>query len=144
MVNGRTAVKEVIGKCISCKKRMAPSMCQEMAELPKIRLMPYEPPFTYSGVDYFGPFYVKIGREKVTEKRSGAIFVCMNSRGVYLEVARSMETDDFILLLMRFPNRRGNVKELRSDIRTNLDGADREIREAIERIDIEKVGGELM
>ena len=87
---------------------------------------------------------MKRGREKVTEKRWGAICVCMNSRGVHLEVARSMETDDFILLLMRFLNRSGHVKELRSDNRTNLVGADREIREAIERIDIEKVGGELL
>ena len=144
VVKGRAAVKEVIGRCISCKKRMAPRMSQAMAELPKIRLTPYEPPFTYSGVDYFGPFYVKRGRGKVAEKRWGAIFVCMNSRAVHLEVARSLETDDFILLLMRFLNRRGHVKELRSDNGTNFVGADREIKEAIERIDTKKVGGELM
>ena len=54
---------------------MAQRMTQEMAELPKIRLTPYEPPFTYSGVDYFAPFYVKRKRGKVAEKRWGAIFV---------------------------------------------------------------------
>ncbi|KAL9989341.1 hypothetical protein ACROYT_G003882 [Oculina patagonica] len=102
VVKGRAAVKEVIGRCISCKKRMAPRMSQEMAELPKIRLTPYKPPFTYSGVDYFGPFYVKRGRGK------------------------------------------GHVKELRSDNGTNFVGAEREIKEAIERIDIERVDGELM
>ena len=85
-------------------------MSQEMAELPKVRLTPYEPPFTFSGVDYFGPFYVKRGRGKVPEKRWGAIFVCMNSRAVHLEVVKSLETDDFILVLMRFLNRRGHVK----------------------------------
>ena len=52
MVKGRAAAKEVIGRCISCTKRMAPRMTQEMAELLKIRLTPYEPPFTYSGVNY--------------------------------------------------------------------------------------------
>ena len=92
--------------------------------LPKIRLMPYEPPFTYSGVDYFGPFYVKRGRGKVAEKQWGAIFVCMNYRAVHLEVARSLETDDFIFLLMRFLNLRGHVKELRSDNGTNFIRAD--------------------
>ena len=115
-----------------------------MAELPKIRLIPYEPPFTNSGVDYFGPFYVKRGRGKVAEKRWGAIFVCMNSRAVHLEVAKSLETDDFILLLMRFLNRRGHVKELRSDNGTNFVGADREIKEAIKHIDDEKVRSELL
>ena len=144
VIKGRAAVKEVIGRCISCKKRMAPRMTQEMAELPKIRLTPYEPPFTYSGVDYFGPFYVKRGRGKVAEKRWGAIFVCMNSRAVHLEVAKSLETDDFILLLMRFLNRRGHVKELRPDNGSNFVGADREIKEAIEHIDDEKVRSELL
>ena len=124
---------------ISFKKRMAPRMTQEMAELPKVRLTPYEPPFTYSGVDYFGPFYVKRGRGKVSEKRWGAIFVCMNWRAVHLEVARCLETDDFILVLVRFLNRRGYVKELRSDNGSNFVGADREIKEAIEQIDKEKV-----
>lgn len=144
VVKGRAAIKEVIGRCLTCKKRMARRMSQEMAELPRVRLTPYEPPFTYTGVDYFGPFYVKRGRGKVTEKRWGAIFVCMNSRAVHLEVARSLETDDFILLLVRFLNRRGHVKEIRSDNGTNFVGADREIKEAIDRIDNEKVGGELM
>ena len=52
VVKGREAVKEVIGRCISRTKRMTPRMTQEMAELLKIRLTPYEPPFTYSGVNY--------------------------------------------------------------------------------------------
>ena len=144
VIKGRAAVKEVIGRCISCKKRMAPRMTQEMAELAKIRLTPYESPFTYSGVDYFGPFQVKRGRGKVAGKRWGAIFVCMNSRAVHLEVAKSLETDDFILLLMRFLNRRGHVKELRSDNGTNFVGANREIKEAIEHIDDGKVRSELL
>ena len=48
--------------------------------------------------------------------------MCMNSRAVHLEVAKSLETDDFILVLMRFLNRRGHVKGLRSDNRTNFVG----------------------
>ena len=144
VIKGRAVVKEVIGKCISFKKRMAPRMTQEMAELPKIRLTPYEPPFTYSAVDYFGPFYVKRGRGKVAEKRWGAIFVCINSRAVHFEVAKSLETDDFILLLMRFLNRRGHVKKLRSDNGTTFVGAEREIKEAIEHIDDGKVRSELL
>ena len=81
----------------------------------KNRMIPYEPPFAYSGIDYFGPFCVTRGRGKVAEKRWGAFFVCMNSRAVHLEGTRTLETDDFILVLMRFLNRRGHVKELRSD-----------------------------
>ena len=115
MIKGKAVEKEVIGRRISCKKRMAPRMTQEMAELPKIRLTTCEPPFTYLGIDYFGPFCVNRGRGKVAEKRWGAIFVCMNSRTVHLQVTRTLETDYFILVLMRFLNRRGHLKELRSD-----------------------------
>ena len=67
----------------------------------------------------------------------------MNSRAIHLEVARSLETDDFILVLMRFLNRRGHVKELRSDNGSNFVEADREIKKGIEQIDKEKVGKEL-
>ena len=70
--------------------------------------------------------------------------MCMNSQAVHLEVAKSLETDDFILMLMRFLNRRGHVRELRSDNGTNFVGADREIKEAIEHIDDEKVRNELL
>ena len=62
---------------------------------------------------------------------------------MHLEVARSLEADDFISLLMRFLNRGGHVKELRSDNGSNFVGADREIKEAIDKIDNEKVGREL-
>lgn len=58
--------------------------------------------------------------------------MCMNSHTVHLEVAKSMETDDFIMVLVRFLNRRGHVKEIRSDNGTNFVGADREIKEAID------------
>ena len=44
-----------------------------MGDLPKPRLTPHEPPFTYTGIDFFGPFYVKRGRG--TEKVYGCIFV---------------------------------------------------------------------
>ena len=143
VVKARVSIKTVLGKCLHCRKQLAPRMHQGMGELPKVRMIPYEPPFTYSGVDYFGPFYVKRGRGRVIEKRWGAIFTCMNSRAVHLEVAKSLETDDFILVLMRFLNRRGQVKELRSDNGTNFVGAEREIRESIEKMDHDKVEREL-
>ncbi|KAK3715773.1 hypothetical protein QZH41_002282 [Actinostola sp. cb2023] len=143
VVKARVSIKTVLGKCLHCRKQLAPRMHQGMGELPQVRMIPYEPPFTYSGVDYFGPFYVKRGRGRVIEKRWGAIFTCMNSRAVHLEVAKSLETDDFILVLMRFLNRRGQVKELRSDNGTNFVGAEREIRESIEKMDHDKVEREL-
>jgi len=54
-----------------------------MADLPRDRISPV-PPFTYMGVDYFGPFIIKDGRKEV--KRYGALFTCLVSRAVHIEV----------------------------------------------------------
>ena len=63
-----------------------------MADLPQDRLEP-PPPFSYCGVDYFGPWYVKEGRKEL--KKYGVLFTCMASRAIHLEVACTMETDFF-------------------------------------------------
>ena len=42
------------------------------------------------------------------------------------ELTKSLETYDFVLVLMRFLNRRGHVKEIRSDNGTNFFGTQRE------------------
>jgi len=100
-----------------------------MADLPSERVAPSEPPFTFVGVDFFGPFFVKVGRSQV--KRYGCIFTCMAVRAVHIEVAHSMETDSFINALQRFICRRGQPKEIRSDNGTNFVGGERELREAV-------------
>ncbi len=48
-----------------------------MADLPKERIMPDLPPFSNTGVDYFGPIDVKRGRSVV--KRYGVLFTCSSS-----------------------------------------------------------------
>ena len=55
---------------------------QKMAYLPSSRLMEV-PPFTYGGVDMFGPFIIKQRRSEI--KRYGAKLTCMNSRAVHLK-----------------------------------------------------------
>ena len=130
IIKERATIKRVIGKCIPCRKRYAVRMTQEMAELPKVRLTPFEPLFTNTGIDFFGPLLIKHGRGSA--KSYGCIFVCRASRAIHLELAQSLETDDFIMVLRRFLNIRGNVKQLRSDNGSNFVGAERELREALE------------
>ncbi len=65
-----------------------------MADLPKERLQADFPPFSYVGVDYFGPFETKRGRSQV--KRYGVVFTCMTSRAIHLEMANSLNTDSCI------------------------------------------------
>ena len=90
----------------------------------------YEPCFTYAGVDYFGPLNVKKGRSVV--KRWEAKFTWMNSRGIQLELATSLESDCFINVFRRFVNRTGRSKFMYSDNGTNFVGVELEITEAME------------
>ena len=80
-------------KCVSCRKRNEAPMQQLMADLPKERLIPFEPPFTYTGAAFFGPFHVKRGRR--TEKVYGCLFTCFTSRAVHIKDVSSLDTDSF-------------------------------------------------
>ena len=66
VVNGNSKVRHVIHKCILCR-RLRGRLCeQKMADLPRDRTTP-APPFTYCGVDAFGPFMIKEGRKETEE-----------------------------------------------------------------------------
>ena len=94
---------------------------QEMANLPRCRVEQNNPPFHNTGVDCFGPFFVKRGRAQV--KRYGVIFTCLNVRAVHLELAADMSTSSFINVLRRFTARRGQVRKIVCDRGTNFVGA---------------------
>ena len=112
-----------------------------MSDLPEDRLKP-APPFTYCAVDYCGPWYIKEGRKQV--KKYVALFTCMASRAVHLEVTNTLETDSFLNALRRFICRRGPVRQLRSDQGTNFIGAKRELREALQSMDHSNISVELL
>lgn len=129
IVKGRASVRRVLKDCLQCKRRNAQQGKQQMAPLPVERLVPDKPPFTYTGVDYFGPFLVKRGRSTV--KRYGCIFTCLTTRAVHLEVAHTLELDSFLCALQRFISRRGRPETIFSDNGTNFHGGDRELRESL-------------
>ena len=52
------------GKCVRCKQLRGQLQQQKMSDLPNDRMC-IEPPFTYCGVDIFGPFVLKDGRKEV-------------------------------------------------------------------------------
>ena len=57
----------------------------------KQRLTPQTPPFYYTSCDYFGPYLVKVGRNKTT-KHYAVIFTCLNTRAIHLELAVDFST----------------------------------------------------
>ena len=126
----RSLVRRIVNKCFLCRRINAPQLQQQMAPLPPCRVTPYEPPFTFCGIDMFGPLLIKQGRS--TPKRWGCIFTCLTTRAVHLEVVPSLDADDFINVLRQFIARRGKPKQIRTDCGTNFRGADNELRASLD------------
>nr|XP_046208328.1 uncharacterized protein LOC124037560 [Oncorhynchus gorbuscha] len=126
------AVSSHIYKCVKCRKFRRCTEGQRMADLPKER-METAPPFTYCGMDCFGPFYAKDGRREL--KRYGLLFTCMGSRAVHIEMLDDLTTDAFINSLRSFIAIRGNVRQIRCDQGSNFIGARREFVDALKEMD---------
>ena len=141
IVNGSSLVGHHISKCIICRKLRAAPQQQLMAELPTDRLEQV-PPFTFSAVDYFGPFYIREGRKEM--KRYGVLFTCMASRAIHLEIAASLTTDSFLNAYRLFVCRRGPIQQLRSDQGTNFVGAKNKLQAALNEMNHEKIQKELL
>ncbi|XP_053696996.1 uncharacterized protein LOC128744234 [Sabethes cyaneus] len=98
-----------------------------MGNLPASRVVP-SPPFAITGVDYAGPFWIKQGSRRPTlTKAYVAVFVCMATKAVHLEVVSDLSTDAFLASLRRLIARRGMIHELHSDNATNFRGANHEL-----------------
>ncbi|XP_072377004.1 uncharacterized protein [Diabrotica undecimpunctata] len=110
-----------------------------MSPLPPCRLATFTAPFTHTGMDYFGPINVTVGRR--TEKRWGALFT---TRAVHLEVAYKLDVDSFILCLTNFINRRGRPRHIYCDRGTNFIAAERVLREELQKVDSKLIANSLI
>ena len=141
IIGGKSVVVRLIKKCAICQRLRATVKDQKMADLPKERLEA-SPPFTYSAVDYFGPWYIKQGRREM--KRYGVLFTCMSSRAIHLEVSETLETDSFLNAHRCFVCRRGPIRQLRCDCGTNFVGASAQLRKCLEEMNQERIKAELL
>lgn len=132
VIGGSKLVAKLIHTCVLCRKLRRPTESQRMAELPKERLEA-SAPFTYSGMDCFGPFIVKKARKEY--KRYGLIFTCLYSRAVHIEMLEDLSTDSFINALRCFISLRGAIQQLQCDQGSNFVGASNEFKEALKQCD---------
>ncbi|XP_062712864.1 uncharacterized protein LOC134289986 [Aedes albopictus] len=121
----RTMVRQVTKQCQWCTVYKEHPVVPKMAPLPEARVTPFVRSFSLVGIDYFGPFLIKISRSQV--KRWVALFTCLVIRAVHLEVAAPLSTESCRLALRRFIARRGAPTQIYTDHRTNFVGASREL-----------------
>ncbi|XP_045506279.1 uncharacterized protein LOC123702546 [Colias croceus] len=126
----RPTVKAVAKECSTCRIKKATPTMPNFGDLPAERTEAFVRPFTNCGLDYFGPMTVTIGRRR--EKRWGALFTCLSTRAVHIELVGALTTDSAIMAMRRMAARRGWPRVMYSDNATNFRGADTELRRAIE------------
>ena len=137
-----STVKFYLDRCLPCVHIRAQTGAQVMAPLPAARVSVGKHPFQTTGVDYFGPVLVKVKRSLV--KRWVALFTCLATRAIHLEVVYCCETSSFLQAFLRFRNSRGNtVNTLYSDNATTFHGADNELKQALKRLEPNGFGEQL-
>lgn len=129
-LNGLNETKRVIKNCVTCFRFRAKSQQQIMADLPRDRVTRAKP-FSKVGVDFGGPLLIRSSRLRKASltKCYIAVFVCMVTKAVHIELVSSLSTEAFLLTLKRFIARRGNPEIIYSDNATNFVGSRNHLRE---------------
>ena len=127
--------KRIVKSCVLCKIKRKRLESQIMGNLPLERLKP-SPPFSATGIDYFGPFTIKGEVQKRTRgKCFGVIFTCLASRAVHIDVTPNYSTDGFLQVLRRFASIRGWPLKIHSDQGSQLVAASKELKAAVSGLD---------
>lgn len=127
----RNALRQFVHKCVVCARYNKVFETQLMADLPQSRVHQNRP-FAAAGVDYAGPIWIseKYGRKTKKSKGWIAIFVCLITRAIHIDVVVDLSSAAFISCYERFVCRRGMCYRLYSDNGTAFVGANKELREA--------------
>lgn len=124
IIGARRLEKEIISKCPICRKLRLTTSHQLMASLPSYRTNPARA-FKRVGVDYAGTVMLRssLGRLPKLTKAWIAVFVCLTTRAIHLELVSDATTSAFIAALKRMISRRGMISFIISDNATNFVGA---------------------
>jgi hypothetical protein len=130
-VSAKRLVKRIVKECVHCYKRRPKAAEQFMGDLPAVRVTAAHP-FLNTGVDYAGPLTLKL-TQRTSTKAYLAVFICMATKAVHLELVSDLTTKAFLAALTRFVSRRGLCATIYSDNATNFVGAKNEMKE-VERL----------
>jgi len=86
IIGARKCINSILHKCVICNKLRGRTTEQKMADLPSDRLST-EPPFTYVGLDVFGPWVITTRRTRggqANSKRWAVLFTCMSTRAMHI------------------------------------------------------------
>ncbi|XP_063631693.1 uncharacterized protein LOC134802905 isoform X1 [Cydia splendana] len=110
---GRAKVQRIIRKCQQCIKHGGgPYKLPPTPALPAERAN-YSAPFTYTGIDYFGPIFVT--DDGHMRKRWICLYTCLAVRAIHMEVVKDLTAEECLLAMRRFISTRGKPELIVSD-----------------------------
>ncbi|XP_071035186.1 uncharacterized protein [Parasteatoda tepidariorum] len=123
-ISGRDTVRKTLRNCLTCLKINATPSSQLMGDLPRERVT-LSRTFQLCGIDFAGPVITKpnLPRSKITMKSYIALFICLTTKAVHLELVSILSTEAFLTLFRRFIAGRGLPSVVFSDNATYFKGA---------------------
>lgn len=111
IIRGRNFVRKLLRQCVACRRFTAkPYLTPLSPPLPEDRVKE-APPFSFTGVDFAGPLYIRGNEKKVWL----CLYTCGATRAVHLELVPGLSAETFILCFRRFVARRGLSQRMVSD-----------------------------
>ena len=104
-----------------------------MGILPEARVTPSSP-FSNTGIDYAGPFSIRVSKGRGNKSYKGyiALFVCLSTKAIHLELVSDLTAAAFLAAFKRFTSRRGMPSNVYSDNGTNFVGARNELSKELQ------------
>ena len=138
----RNTAKLLTRSCITCRKLRQKPLTQQMGQLPTLRVAAGSPVFTHTAIDMFGPIQIRLNRRTLKEAQV-AIFTCMTSRAVHLELCTDGSSDAFLMAFRRFASLRGHPHICWSDCGSNFKGAQGYMSEVTKNWNIQEIEEQL-
>ncbi|XP_043286900.1 uncharacterized protein [Venturia canescens] len=140
-LSGCREARKITNNFIQCYRSRPKTLDVRMGDLPSKRVQGSLKPFTNTGVDYVGPVQVRESRRRGRvhiRKAWIAVFTCLATKAMHLELVSELTTEGFLATLRRFVARRGICSTIFSDNGSNFVGASRELKEVYTFLENEK------
>ena len=130
VMSARRLARSICASCVTCRRRTPKPLVQQMGDLPTHRVNPALC-FINTGLDYAGPIQLKRGnpRRPTITKGYLAVFICLATKAIHIEVVSDQSTSTLIAALKRFCSIRGLPKNIYSDNGSNFVGARHELHD---------------
>ena len=138
IIKARQFVRQLLYKCVVCRKfDGVPCRPPPPPPLPEFRVNPI-PPFTYTGLDFAGPLYVKTSPLLNDNKVCICLYTCCVIRAVHLDLVPDMTAETFIRSFKRFTARRGFPQKIISDNGKTFKSAAKSIRVVLNHPEVKR------